>query len=403
MSDQPKSTARRKVLWFTAVQVLLWPPILVWAAVRWGHLEQDRALPRPHNEPLRIGPLYDVPEIVTDEQLAQVLWRLRPQFRVPQPKINFVDHALRCWGAQATFADPVCLSGEEMRQLLTDHARFAEAWGAQTPPLLIDTEQGGVRVRVQEGQYSSSHYDHLLGCLAEIGTPLDYPLRSPRQQTTVRAMFEQSLRDFSLNQAEYEWSAMAFALYMPHIQRWRTQEGQEISFDRLAERIMRQELPQGVCLANHRMHTLVVFLRIDEQQPLLSPAMRQQVIAYLQNVTQLLVRNQHPDGYWTHTWPGYDASAERASAAYENRLSNWILATGHPMEWWALAPETILPPREVLVRAGQWLARTILQMPENEVQEGYGFLSHAAHALALWRKREPAQVPLPQSPPSLPQ
>jgi hypothetical protein len=183
---------------------------------------------------------------------------------------------------------------------------------------------------------------------------------------------------------------------MPHVQRWRTQEGQEITFDRLAERIMRQELPQGVCLANHRMHTLVVFLRIDEHQPLLSPDVRQRVMAYLQRVTQLLVRNQHPDGYWTHTWPGYDVSAERPSAAYENRLSNWILATGHPMEWWALAPEPLLPPREVLVRAGQWLVRTISEMPEKDVQEGYGFLSHAVHALALWRGREPSQVALPK-------
>lgn len=388
---------RAGVLKFAAMQVVLAAAVISWGGIRWTRLEQDRALPEPRNEPLRIGPLYDIPQIVTDEQLAQVLVRLRPRFRVPQPKINFVDHALRCWGVEATFDDPDCLSGEEMRRLLTDHARFVEAWGQRTPPLLIDTEQGGVRVRVQEGQYSSSHHDHVLGCLAETGTPLDYPLRSPSHQTTVRAMFEQSLRDFSLNQAEYEWSAMVFALYMPHVKRWRTQEGQEITYDRLAERIMRQELPLGVCLANHRMHTLVVFLRIDEQQPLLSPAMRQQVTAYLQHVTQLLVRNQHPDGYWTHTWPGYDLSSERSSQAYENRLSNWILATGHPMEWLALAPEAVLPPREVLVRAGQWLVRTIIEMPEKDVQEGYGFLSHAVHALALWRKRDPAHVPLPKS------
>jgi hypothetical protein len=398
MVDKEVTIARRRLLGFGILQLAFWGGVSAWASVRWARLEQQWALPQPRNEPLRVGPQYNIPEIVTDEQLAEVLWRLRPQFRVPKPKINFVDHALRCWGAQATFADAACLSGEEMRQLLTDHQRFAEAWGAETAPLLIDTDEGGVRVRVQEGQHSSSHYDHVLGCLAETGTPLDYPLRTPRQQTTVRAMFDQCLRDFSLNQAEYEWSAMVFALYMPHVRRWRTREGQEITFDRLAERIMRQELPQGVCLANHRMHTLVVFLRVDEQQPLLSAAMRQRVTEYLQNVTQLLVQNQHPEGYWTHTWPGYDVSSQRSSAAYENTLANWILATGHPMEWWALAPEPILPPREVLVRAGQWLVRTISEMPEKDVQEGYGFLSHAAHALALWRQREPAQVPLPQAP-----
>lgn len=116
------------------------------AARRSGELEAMRRLPPLRNEPLRVAPLYDDPWVVTDDQLRQVLSKLRPRLRGETPKINHVDHALRFWGLEATFADPACLSGVEMRDLLLDHRRFAAAWGEEAPPLLVPRE-GGLRVR----------------------------------------------------------------------------------------------------------------------------------------------------------------------------------------------------------------------------------------------------------------
>jgi hypothetical protein len=273
---------------------------------------------------------------------------------------------------------------------LLDHTRFAATYGSSAQPLLIDTTPG-VRLRVQEGLATSSHQDHSLAALAEIGTSLDRPVAAPNRQTTVRALLEQSLRDFSLNQVEYEWSALSYLLYLPPIDRWVTSEGQRVTFDRLAERIMRQRLPQGVCYGHHRMHALVMLLRVDDETRMLNDPTRTRIVEYLKDVTARLVERQHPDGYWTREWSGepIDEPADRSPHAM---LQEQILATGHPLEWWALAPEELHPPREAVARAAQWIVQTIEQLTPAQVEELYSPLSHAGRALALWRGRMPAEV-----------
>ena len=114
----------------------------------------------------------------------------------------------------------------------------------------------GVRVRTKEGNLSSSHVDHTMASLAEVGTPLNFPIETPDGLSVYRSIVEQALRDFSLNQVEYEWSGLTFALFMPPDTAWTTSEGQRLSFDILARRIMRERLPRGVCFGNHRLYTV---------------------------------------------------------------------------------------------------------------------------------------------------
>ena len=387
----PKSLRRFRPNGFVALQLVVLVATFVGAAVRVKHLDARYAVPSLRIQPLTVAPLYDDPGIVSDEQLRATLDRLRPRFRGKPVGVNVVDHALRCWGLQATFDDPECLSGEEMRRLLVDQARFTEVFGSDAEPLLIDTEYG-IRVRVQEGTATSSHYDHTLASLAEVGTPLDFPVVTTAGQRTVRAMLLQAFRDFSLNQPEYEWSTLSFALYMPTQASWFTSEGQQISFDRLVERIMRQDLPQGVCFANHRMHALVMLLRLDEQEPLISAASRVRILDYLRDVTDVLVANQGADGSWDGDWPLHAPSPGSQQDA--NAFMSRFIATGHPMEWWALAPPEVHPPHEVLVAAGQWMIRAVDELTPEQVIEFYPFLSHGARALALWRHQEPWQVEL---------
>ncbi len=381
---------------FLAVQLVLAAAALgaVWR--RSHELEAQRQPPALRNEPFRVAPQYDDPRVVTDAQLLDVLSQLRPRLRGPRPKVNHIDHALRFWGLEAAFRDPDCLAGVEMRDLLLDHRRFAAVWGQQTQPLLM-AERDGVRVRTQEGLATASHVDHTLGCLAEVGVPLDHPLLTPAGPATVRAMLEHSLRDFSLNQVEYEWSTLAYALYLAPAQSWVTSEGQHVTFDVLTERLMRQRFNQGVCMGNHRLHALTMLLRVDEQTPRLSAEQRRRVIHHLQDATRRLTASQHAEGYWLGDWP--EAPGSASSNAAQDTLTYRILATGHALEWWALAPEDVHPPRETVIRAGQWLVRAIQGMDEATIQSNYTFLTHAGRALALWRGHFPAEYAahLPES------
>jgi hypothetical protein len=232
--------------------------------------------------------------------------------------------------------------------------------------------------------------DHTLAGLAEIGTPLDYPVCTSEGMTTMRALLEGSLRKFSLNQAEYEWSALAYTLCVEPNDGWVSSEGQLITFDILADRIMRQAPDQGVCQGHHRSHALVMMLNIDEQEPILSPECRQRIIAYLKRTVDRLVRVQHSEGYWDHRWA--DGDAVCGGTDEPSPLRKRLIGTGHIVEWMALAPPEVLPPRDVIIRAGQWLVRTVAEMDDATVADNYSFLTHAARSLALWRGHYPVDL-----------
>jgi hypothetical protein len=297
---------------------------------------------------------------------------------------------------EAKFGDKRFPSGESMRQLLVNDSLFQRTYGdaGEKKPLLT-LEPAGVKVRVAEGDLSSSHVDHTVASLGEVGTPLDFPIQTPEGPATFRAFVEGALRDFSLNQVEYEWSAMTFAMYVEP-SAWRTTEGQEVNFDMLAQRIMRQDQPQGVCFGNHRLYALVVLLRIDDQTDFLSDATEAEIVHYLQGMTQRLVEHQHEDGFWNGEWPTTKPTSREATTISGDRLGDRIIATGHALEWWAMVPRDhaaeIHPPRNVLAKAGQWIHATVDKMSDDDVRANYTFLSHAGRALALWRGKYPYEV-----------
>lgn len=363
---------------------------LPWA--RAARLQPPPVLPAViRSEPLPISPRYNLPEVVSDEQLEAVLHKLRPRLRQSQPKISVLDHALRCWGPDAEFSDPECLSGLEMQSVLLNHNVYSRFWGEDAAPLLYP-EEHGITVRTREGAATASHVDHTLATLAEVGVPLHQRIRTPQGSARVQDIFVQAVRGFSLNQQECEWTVLALALYSPNSSEWLSKEQQSITFDLLSERLMRQEIGEGVCFGNHRLYTLAVLLRVQEEHPILKPSTLQAVHRHLLDATGRLVRTQHADGWWDFDWAENTPTNEPQKLASGSRR---LLATGHALEWWAIAPDELLPPREVIVRAGQWLVREIERLDEGSVDRNYTFLSHVGRALALWRGVLPADVQVP--------
>ena len=393
-TGEPRASRRGGWWLFLAGQPLVLALFAV-AAVS-GSREFRRAwyVPPLRERPLHIGPLYDCPDVVSNEDLHRALLRLRPRLAGPQTLLADVDHALRCWGPEATFDDPEFASGADLMALLTDTRRFLELYGSHQTPAMYDTPVG-VCCRVKEGIATTSHPDHTLACLAEVGTPLSYPIVTAARQTTLRAMVEQALYDFHPSQIEYEWSAKVFALFLPPTTRWPSTESQMLSFDLLADRMMREPLPRGVCYGMHRLYGLMAFLRLDDQArqdgqpPILSPGVRDQTIRFLRDANRLLVANQHPDGFWNGDWPFAPPSSSEPTSKAGDELYFRIVVTGHALEYWALAPEYLQPRRPVVVAAANWVVRTIDTVSERDLKAYYSFLSHAVRGLALWRGREP--------------
>lgn len=378
---------------FLLVQAALLSLGAAWTATRIREINATRELPPLRDVPLEVRPIYDYPVVVSDEQLSRVLTKLRPKNSGAKTKLGHIDHALRFWTAKAVFTEPGYFSGEQLRGILTDNRQYAALYGPKQPPLLIDAPHG-VRVRVQEGPATSSHVDHSPAALVEVGTTPDFPVVTPTHATTFRAVLNQLLYDFSLNQTEYEWSALVMALCLPPHNTWIDTEGQEVTFDRLAHRMMREDVPRGVCFGNHRLHALAIFLRIDDDHKILSPEVRGEIIAFLIDKTRLLVEHQHPDGFWDGKWPTQAASGNFQENLSGDGTADRILATGHALEWWATAPKECHPPREVLAKAGQWLVRTIDDLTPEQTENYFTFLSHAGRALSIWRGKYPYEVKL---------
>lgn len=345
------------------------------------------------NAPVSIAPRHDLPEVASDEQLASILDRMRPHRSIVDT--NYVVHALRLWGAEADFNGGVYSSGREMLGYCLDDRQFTQVAGYTAPALVNVSSQGASVRRAVTGQRDSAtgavHTDDLLATLAEVGVPLATKIHGRESETTVGAMMETSLARFHTRQYEYEWTAIAAARYGLADSHWKNTFGESLDMDDLVDELLEHPLREGVCGGTHRLEALTVLLRADETNHLLSERNRRRIRQHLSAVIARLTASQSAEGFWTKDWASGEATRRlpRAGSNTTTPLAERILATGHHLEWLALAPADLLPPREVIVRAGQWLARAMLEVDDTTLQVEFGPFSHAARALCLWRGAEP--------------
>jgi hypothetical protein len=348
-------------------------------------------VPIPREMGLVITPLYDDPSVVSHEDLARVLKKIRPKFPEKGRKPNFVEHALRAWGVTATFTDPQVMSGEQMRDFLLDHSRYAASWGGDDyhtgEPLLIDKPRG-VAIRWESRQDTSVHHDHLLASLTEAGVPLSQRVYPPSgRQMNLNNVLQEALRDFRPEDRETEWSTMAFALWLPPIKSWQAR-GRTITFDMLAERLMRGQKEKGVCVGTHRVYSLMLLWRLDQEHDIITDETCEAIFEHLKDVRDLLLVSQFPDGHWPPNWPDGKAAVDSPSETEPHRN---VIATGHHLEWLSIAPLELHPPREMVQKAARWLIEDTTSKSDQDIYDKFTFYSHVGNALALWRQTHPAE------------
>ena len=341
----------------------------------------------PRERPLIIEPLYDRPDLISDEDLAAVLKQVQPRFPREALKPNHVEHALRTWGVGAEFQDPAVLSGKELTEFLTDHGKFIDSWGKKIAPLLQDLPTG-VSIRFDRTDGGSIHHDHWLACLTEAGVMLKTPVYSPgRRNATIHTVLDQALRDFRLDERETEWTALAFGLWIAPQHQWIGGDGRHYSFDLISQRLRRGQKELGVCSGTHRVYSLMALIRLDDEFPeILSDEERQHAWDYLVTVRDLITESQFLDGHWPSNWPDGKAAVEKPKV---DEFRSVVIATGHHLEWLSIAPRELHPPEETIQRAMQWIVKTIKENPQQTILDNYTFFSHIGKAAAMWRKTSP--------------
>ena len=73
---------------FVILQVVLISVAAAAASHRVRQIDADKQLPTPQRLPFAITPTYDYPEVVSDEQIRQVLLQLKPRLNTPNPRVN---------------------------------------------------------------------------------------------------------------------------------------------------------------------------------------------------------------------------------------------------------------------------------------------------------------------------
>lgn len=339
-------------------------------------------------EPYRVQPFYNRPDLVSDEDLRAVLAKVRPVFPRRGTKSNYIEHAVRVWGHDSTFADDAAWSGEEMVNYLTDHAKFASAW--DRPVSLMENRPNGVSVNWGSEIGQSVHHDHWLASLTEAGVPLEHPVFGPgRTNHTLADVLAEAVRDFELDEREAEWTAMAFGLWLPPTREWIGDRGRRFDFDMVAERLARGDCYSGVCAGTHRVYSLMLLVRLDDEFDILSDAGRATAWRYLGHTRDMIVDAQWDDGRWATNWPaGADAKLNKP----DEPTYKQVIATGHHLEWLSIAPVELHPPAESIAKAMHWIIETTKARTDEEVAGHYTFYSHVGAAVANWRSEHPADA-----------
>ncbi len=353
-----------------------------------------------HRLPWSVTPFYDDPSVVSDEGLRDVLFKIRPKFDRDKLSSNYVEHALRAWGATVRFQDPAIMDGPQLVEYMTDYGRQLTSWESEPAavPLIVERPDG-VAINWGKQPGESVHHDHWLACLTEAGVPLDTPIYGPsRRGDTLEDAIQEAARDFDPSERETEWSVMAFGFWLPpETTSWTNRDGRRIDFDLLAGTLMRGDKRFGVCSGTHRVYSLMVLLRLDDRFHLLTPPVREAVLAHMRTVRDLITVAQWEDGRWAGDWSAgavsrrtnKQAAAEHEEGAGEADYKQ-VIATGHHLEWLAIAYPELHPNRDVVRKAAAWIVAQVRAVPQEQLMTQYTFYSHVGNALALWRKTHPA-------------
>jgi hypothetical protein len=343
--------------------------------------------PTVGNTPSRVSPLYNDSTVVSDADLAMVLGKIRPRFSRKKLKPNFIEHALRTWGVQSKFNDQAVMSGEEMRDVLIDHGNYVKSWSTEIDPLLQD-QTHGVSVRWGRAAGASVHHDHLLASLTEAGVSLDTRIYPPGGKSrTFNDLLQESFRDFRLDEREVEWSAMAYSLWFaPTVKSWKLSDGRRMSFDQIAQRLMRGHSRFGVCNGTHRVYSLTLLIRLNQQHHILSTEVTQKVMSHLRQVRDHLIASQFSDGHWPSNW---SEGLKPNENSIDDADFKKVIATGHHLEWQAIAPQELQLDRKRICRAAKWLIHDVRTHDGSHILRRFTFYSHVGSALAAWRGTTP--------------
>jgi hypothetical protein len=299
-------------------------------------------------------------DAVSDDDLLILLGSAAPVWQ--PPTVPSLIHELKLWQSHAVFTTEMLghpVTGEHIVEtLLSD-----EACRANSSPYgslyLLDSPYG-IRVVELGGEDATEnrgdgHFGQLLQALAEGAVPSSMAVTTESGRVgTVVDLFQDTVMRFSWGR-ELEFVACALAYWTPAGQKcWTNEFGNTFSFDQLLDNLLSIPHGKGACAGCHVPYAIVTILQRDEEDQVLSPAMRKRALRWLANLARQLERRQLSAGGWDRAWTG-----EMTPVMWNDDVMDRVTVTGHHLEWMAIAPAETLPSREAILRAVGALSRDV--------------------------------------------
>ncbi len=335
--------------------------------------------------PLRIAAGPRALLVTPREQQEHLFNRVRPPFH-EKPGVSLFLHVLRLHGVDGHFDHPVLNDSQKVLRLLTDSEFGRSFFGA---PAIKRTRHGiefvSAALTLEEHtRATESHRDQCLASLGELGVPLSTPITVGEEKLTLEAALTDSLANFHLKQNELQWTAIAYALYVPPRKEWVNKFGERHTFDDLANRLLTDPVENSSCAGTHLGYALTLLYRVDRTfTPILSQGVRERLRQRLERTVAAAIGTQSEDGSWSGEWGRTLYShSDHTPSANEADMGGRLLVTGHLCEWFLYVPAEFNVPDDCLRRAGLWLRSQLEDFPGDSVPEAAICpYTHAACAL----------------------
>ena len=245
----------------------------------------------------------------------------------------------------------------------------------------------GVVAVVEEGStMGQGHPDQWLGYLSHCGVgadgprglPLTTPLVVAGRQFTLADLLAQAKHDIRPGQ-EATWTLMALSAYLSPDATWTAGDGERWTVEQVVGMESEADIFNAACGGAHRLYGLAASLKARRAAglPITRGSSWEQADRVLVDAIDRARRFQQPDGSFSiHSFERPGTSPDVFA-----RLG----ATGHVFEVVALALDDERLAEPWVTRAADRLTSLLEQTADVDVE--CGALYHAAHGLALYRRR----------------
>lgn len=273
-------------------------------------------------------------------------------------------------------------SGLEGLRILTNEQRAIGVFG-QSP--FIRT-RNGLRYKVDGVSLDDgvgigeSHRDQCLATFGLLALTRNYPIFLKSEKCSIQDLIHESVANFSFDQNEIAWTAIAYAHYLPPARQWTDRFGRTTTFSELLQHLMDLGFAGQSCGGTHVLQAVIAIIEADYRSGILNRKTRLAGHKFLENAMGQALLNQGDDGSWNLNW--YRGrplgTAADADAALKNKYK--IVVTGHMLESMHSLRD---PPLRAISRSTRWLIGSLQQSKSKEFRIETCPLTHALRGIQL--------------------